>query len=165
VDWACLNARVKVQTPHGPDYSYRCHSFVSGSLSHGRIWVGLPVAWHPRHSSYHHIDPVFARPLVERLFKVRKISRSRRVRGLNQCEGKAQPSYTWMSQLCLLSLAGIGRAALGATGRASVGRSLLLAFDRRQNTRAGMSLLTTERQKCDNLGVCASICVRQRLRH
>jgi uncharacterized membrane protein YeaQ/YmgE (transglycosylase-associated protein family) len=32
-------------------------------------------------------------------------------------------------------------------------------------TRTGMCLLTTERQKCDNLGVCASICVRQRLSH
>ncbi len=31
------------------------------------------------------------------------------------------------------------------------------------NTRTGMSLLTTESQKCDNLGVCTSICVRQHL--
>ena len=72
----------KVETVHGPDYSYRCHSIVSGSFSDGRIWVGLPVAWRPRHSSHHHIDPVSARPLVERLFKVKKISRIRRARGV-----------------------------------------------------------------------------------
>src|SRR5438552_11951551 len=63
-------ARERAQTyksSHGPNHSYRGHSLVSGRVPDGRVWIWLPVARHPRHSSRHHIDPVFARSLVERL--------------------------------------------------------------------------------------------------
>src|SRR6266705_530887 len=36
-------------------------------VSNWGLWIRLPVARHPGHSSHHPIDPVFARSLVERL--------------------------------------------------------------------------------------------------
>src|SRR5205823_10899389 len=62
-------ARERAQTyksSHGANHSYRGNSVVSGSVPDGRVWIWLPVARHPGHSSHHHIDPVFARSLVER---------------------------------------------------------------------------------------------------